>query len=167
MALPRTLKDFDVYYQGLDFVGQVTKFNRPKLAINMEEYRAAGVGPVKIDLGLKLLEVEHTYGGHMRDILNDFGGSINNVLLRYCGAYQRDDTDEVDAIEVEMKGRHEEVDPGTDEAGKLTELKIKTVCTYYCERVNGQNVIEIDLLNKQFVVNGKDRWAAIRQALGK
>ena len=48
-----------------------------------------------------------------------------------------------------------------------TELKIKTVCTYYCERVNGQNVIEIDLLNKLFVVNGKDRWAAIRQALGK
>ena len=133
----------------------------------MEEFTAAGVGPVKIDLGLKLLEAEHSYGGHMRDILNDFGGSISSVLLRFCGAYQRDDTDEVDAVEIELRGRHEEIDAGTDEAGKLTELKVKTPCTYYCERVNGKNVVEIDLLNKIFIVNGVDRWEAVRQALGK
>ena len=43
---------------------------------------AAGVGPVKINMGVGMLEAEHTYGGYMRDIVNDFGGKISGVLMR-------------------------------------------------------------------------------------
>lgn len=167
MALPRTLKDFNVFYNGIDFVGQCTEFTRPKLSLKLEDYSGAGVGPVKMNMGPEAIEAEHAYGGIMRDILNDFGGSISGVMLRFAGAYQRDDTDEVDAVEIVLRGRHQEIDPGAAKPGDKTEFKVKTACTYYKETINGDTVIELDLLNKIFVVNGKDLWAEIRKAIGK
>ena len=167
MALPRTLKDFNVFYNGNNFIGQCIEFHRPKLHLKLEDYSAAGVGPVKINMGVGMLEAEHTYGGYMRDIVNDFGGKISGVLMRFAGAYQRDDTEEIDAVEIEMMGRHEEIDPGQAKAGKLTEVKVKTAITYYKESINGNKVVEIDLLNKIFFINGTDRWAEIRKAIGQ
>ncbi|MEN1279893.1 phage major tail tube protein, partial [Pseudomonas aeruginosa] len=47
-----------------------------------------------------------------------------------------------------------------------TEHKITTTCSYYKLVVNGEEVIEIDLLNFVEKVNGKDLLEAQRKANG-
>ncbi|KLB47455.1 phage major tail tube protein, partial [Xanthomonas euvesicatoria] len=50
--------------------------------------------------------------------LNQYGATTHNaVQLRFAGAYQRDDATEVDAVEVVVRGRHSEIDPGTGKSG--------------------------------------------------
>lgn len=167
MALPRTLKDFNVFNDGQSYLGLCTELTLPKLTRKMEEFSAAGVGPVKLDMGSEPLEIEHSYGGIMPDILAQFGApKIDAVMLRFAGAYQRDDTAEVDAVEIVVRGRHEEIDQGSAKKGDVTEKKIKSALTYYKEMINGQDIIEIDLLNKIFIVNGVDIYAAHRRAMG-
>lgn len=168
MALPRILKNFNVFLNGVSCAGQVNELGLPKLSRKTESSRPGGVsGEISADMGLEKLELEHTYGGYMREILNDFGiAKIDGSMLRFAGAYEREDTGEVDAVEIVVRGRHQEIDRGNAKAGDKTEFKVKSNLTYYKETINGEVVIEIDLLNMIEIVNGVDRLAEHRKAVG-
>jgi P2 family phage contractile tail tube protein len=168
MALPRNLKNFNVFHQGISFIGQCAEISLPKLARKTEGFRAGGMtGEVELDMGNDKLEVEATYGGHMREIIAQYGiARIDGVLLRFAGAYQRDDTGDVDAVEIVMRGRHVEIDRGKGVAGDKTEFKVKSALTYYKETVNGEDLVEIDLINMVEIVDGVDRLAQQRAAIG-
>ena len=168
MALPRTLKNMNLFNDGESYLGLVSEITLPKLSRKMEEYRAGGMnGPVQIDLGHEALEIEWTCSGLIRDVLNQYGHPQHNgVPLRFAGAYQRDDSAAVDAVEMVIRGRHKEIDFGTAKPGELTECKITTALSYYKLTMNGAEVIEIDLINMIEKVNGTDRLAEIRQAIG-
>lgn len=168
MALPAKLKLFNIFNDGHSYLGQGTELTLPKLSRKMEEYRGGGMsGPVDIDLGMEKLELEHTYGGFMRQIFEQFGLSkVDGVQLRFAGAYQRDDSDAVDAVEVVVRGRHKEIDPGSAKAGDDTEFKVSSSLSYYKLSLNGVVLVEIDLVNLIENVKGEDRLAAQRKAIG-
>lgn len=60
------------------------------------------------------------------------------MLLRFVGALQRDDSEAVDALEVIVRGRHTELDPGTAKAASATAFKVKTALSYYRLELNGE-----------------------------
>lgn len=168
MALPKKLKFFNVFGDGVSWLGQAIEVKLPVLSRKMEEYRAGGMnGPVDLDFGLEKLEMESKYGGLMRDILRQFGVVTHNgVMLRIAGSYQQEDTGEVDAVEVVVRGRHKEIDMGTAKAGDDTEFTVKSSLSYYKLVINGVTEIEIDLVGMKEIVNGVDRLAEHRTAIG-
>lgn len=168
MALPRKLKNFALFGNGESYIGQVVEVKLPTLTRAMEDYRGGGMnGPVKIDQGQNGVELESKFGGLMRSILRQYAVTRHDgVQLRFAGAYQRDDTGAVDAVEVVVRGRHEEIDAGTAKAGDDTEFTVKTTCSYYKLTINGQTEIEIDLVNMVEIVGGVDRLAEQRRAIG-
>lgn len=168
MALPRKLKNFGVYNDGVSYIGQIPEVQLPKLARKLEDYRAGGMdGAVGVDMGQENLEMELTAGGFMRQVCGQFGSpKLEAVMLRFAGAYQQDDTCQMDVVEVYARGRWQEVDPGKAKPGDDTEFKMKARLNYYRLVVNGENVIEIDLLNMVFIANGVDLLAAQRRAIG-
>lgn len=168
MSLPRKLKNLNLFGDGESFLGQVASVKLPVLTRAMEEYRGGGMnGPVKIDMGQNALELESKFGGMMRSILRQYGVTRHDgVQLRFAGSYQRDDTGAVDAVEVVVRGRHEEIDMGDAKPGDDTEFTVKTACSYYKLSINGVTEIEIDLVNMIEVVGGVDRLADQRRAIG-
>ena len=168
MAMPRKLKNFNVFYNGDNYIGRAAEVELPKLTRKTEDYQGGGMsGPVKVDLGLEGLEINHTWGGFEAEIYRQFGiPTVDGMLLRFSGAYQRDDTADVDAIDVVVRGRHTEIDPGSAKAGDDTELKVKSDLSYYKLTVNGEVVVEIDLINFVETINGADRLAEFRAAMG-
>lgn len=170
MAMPRKLKNMNLFNDGESFVGVAKTVTLPKLARKTEDFRGGGMNAeAAADLGLDgtALVVEHTYGGIEYKSYRQFGISkADGVPLRFAGAYQRDDTGEVDSVEVVMRGRHTEIDPGNGEAGSDTEHKVTTRLTYYKLIVNGEVLAEIDVLNFIEIIDGVDRLAEQRKAIG-
>ena len=168
MAMPRKLKNFNVFYNGDNYIGRCAEVELPKLTRKTEDLQAGGMnGPVKVDLGMEGLEINHTWAGFESEIYRQFGiPTADGVLLRFSGAYQRDDTAEVDAVEIVVRGRHTEIDPGSAKAGDDTELKVKSDLSYYKLTVNGETLVEIDLINFVENVGGIDRLDAFRLAMG-
>ena len=168
MALPSKLKNLNLFNDGLSYIGQVTEFKLPTLTRKMEEYRAGGMlGPIDVDLGQEKIEAEWKCGGLMLDVLRQYGAvSHNAVQLRFAGGYQREDSGEVDAVEIVIRGRHTEIDAGTGKVGDDTEFSVKTTASYYKLSINGHTEIEIDLVGMVFMVNGVDRQSALRRAIG-
>ncbi len=55
-------------------MGETTEVTQPKLAMQLEDYRAGGmIAPVGVNMGLEKLELEFKIGGHEEDLLKLFG----------------------------------------------------------------------------------------------
>ncbi|MDV5138933.1 phage major tail tube protein [Chimaeribacter arupi] len=168
MAFPRKLKYLNLFNDGNSYLGVVSSLTLPKLTRKLENYRGGGMsGAAAIDFGLDddALALEWTLGGIDELVLQQWGSSTD-VPLRFAGAFQRDDTGEVSSVEVVMRGRHKEFDFGEYKQGEVTETKISTQCTYFKLTIDGKALIEVDTLNMVEIVNGVDRLAAQRTAIG-
>lgn len=169
MGLPKKLRDFTVFANGVNYMGQVGEITLPKLSRKMEGWRGAGMATeIESDLGLEPLTMEHTYGGLMREILEQFGTlKHDGVQLRFAGAYRAEDSDTADAVEIVVKGRHKEIDMGTAKMAGETAMKVNSSLSYYKLTWNGKDLIEIDVLQGIEKVNGVDLRASDRQAAGR
>lgn len=170
MGLPRKLKYMNLYNDGESYLGEVTAVTLPKLTRKMEALRAGGMmGAVKADLGLEddALKLEWTCGGLVKQVLQQYGAvGVAGVQLRFAQAFQRDDTQEVTAVEITVRGRHSEIDRGEAKPGDDTETKIVTECVYYKETHDGETLFEIDLMNMIHMVGDVDTMASMRAAIG-
>ncbi|MGY2155755.1 phage major tail tube protein [Pseudomonas tolaasii] len=170
MAMPRKLKNLNLFNDGNSYLGLVKSLTLPSLGRKMEAYRGGGMnGPVKADLGMSDdgIQFEWKTGGLDLISLRQFGAvNASSVALRFSGPYQQDDTGETSNVEVVVRGRHETIEMGEGKAGEDTEHSMKTTCSYYKLTVDGEEIIEIDLLNFVEKVNGVDMLEKHRTAMG-
>jgi len=168
MALPKKLKNLNLFNDGNSYHSLVSSLTLPKLTRKLQNYRGGGMsGSVAVDFGLDddALTLEWAIGGRDELVLQQWG-STSDIPLRFAGSLQRDDTGDVSAVEVMMRGRHKEFDFGEYKQGEDTETKVTTQCTYFKLTIDGKELIEIDTVNMVEVVNGVDRLAEHRTALG-
>lgn len=167
MALPQKLKNFNVQDGGFNWLGIANEVTLPKLARKMEGYRAAGMdGEIQIDMGQEALELEIKCGGRDAHSIKQFGALTHDgVYRRFVGAYQSDSTGLTTAVEIEARGRIQEIDPGSAKAGDDTEETVKMPLSYYKYSENNKVLIEIDVMNMIFKVNGVDLLAAQRAVI--
>ena len=167
MGFPTKLKNFNVFNDGNSYMGQVSEVTLPKLTRKMEDWRGGGMGrPLKADMGGEALQMEHVYGGIMRGILEQYGVTTHDgVQLRFAGAYKAEDQADPVAVEVVVRGRHSEIDPGKAKAGDDTEFKVTTEVSYYKLTMDGEDVIEIDVMNMIEKVKGVDLMQKERKAM--
>lgn len=168
MALPRKLKNYDLFQNGETFIGQTSSVTLPKLARKMEDTRPGGLdGSVASDMGAEAMEIAFSASGYLKSALRQFGAStVDAVQLRWTGAYHSEDTGIWQGVEIVGRGRYKEIDRGESKAGEATETKFTMPLVYYKESVDGFVLFEIDVLNNIYIVDGVDRNAAMRRALG-
>ena len=158
MALPKKLKHFNLFNDSNLYGGIAKTVTLPKLGRKMEAYRGGGMdGPAKADLGFSDdgIVLEWTLGGWDLVALRQFGAvRADGVMLRFAGSVQRDDDGGVSAVEIVVRGRHEEIDMGEATPGEASDFKSKFACAYYKLVWNGRTEIEIDPINMVEIVGG-------------
>ena len=165
MALPRKLKHLNLFNDGNNWQGIVESLTLPKFTRKYEKYRGGGMpGAVDVDLGLddSALDTEFSIGGTELLLFKQMGKvTVDGIQLRFTGSIQRDDTGEVQAVELVVRGRHKEVDSGESNTTKVTSTN-----SYAKLTINGEVLYEVDLINMVEIVDGVDLMEAHRNALG-
>ena len=171
MALPRKLKHLNLFNDGNNWQGIVESLTLPKFTRKFEKYRGGGMpGSVSVDLGLDddALALEWTVGGLPDAALwaQYASPGADSVPLRFTGSFQRDDTGEVQAVELVVRGRHKEVDSGEWKTGESNTTKVSSVNSYAKLTINGEVLYEVDVINMIEIVDGVDLMEAHRNAIG-
>ncbi|WP_336769262.1 phage major tail tube protein [Pantoea endophytica] len=170
MALPRKLKHLNLFNAGDNWQGLIESVTLPKVTRKFEKYRGGGMaGAVDIDMGLDdgALDTEFTCGGVEAKLFRQMGTlTVDGVQLRFTGSIQRDDTGEVQAVELVVRGRHKELDSGEWKTGESSTTKVSGTNSYAKLTINGEVLYEIDLVNMVHIVDGTDLMEAHRNALG-
>lgn len=169
MGLPGMLKNFDTFVNGDNFIGQIPEVSLGKISEKVESYRGGGMlGEVDVSMGLDKFEVEIKAGGPIRALMAQFGAvGIGATVFRFVGAYQEDVDGGVQAAELVVRGRMPELDPGSAKMGDKTEWSHKITGSYVKWTLGGVKLIEIDWMNCVYIVDGVDRYAEIRAAIGR
>ena len=167
MSMPRDLKDFIVFVDG-EQKGECVSGQAPKLSYKVDEFIGGGMaGPVDIDQHLEKLSCEWSARGFELSAFEQFGKrKLGAIGLRFVGAYQQADTEAVDSVEHIMRGTHKEIDGGDMKRGESGTTKIMSSLTLYELRINGAEVIHIDMISGVERYAGVDIRSPIRQALG-
>lgn len=170
MALPRKLKNMNLFADGDNWQGLLEEFTTAKLAKKFENYRGGGMaGAVGIDMGYEddALNTEITLGGFEVKALKKHSAAKHNaVMFRFAGSFQRDDTGEISAVEIITRGRIKEFDNGNYKVADNSTQKLSMINTYYKVIVDGETIIEIDTVNMVEVIDGVDMMAEHRAAIG-
>ncbi|WP_343560428.1 phage major tail tube protein [Kiloniella sp. b19] len=167
--IPQTINKCNLFVDGNSFAGIAKEITLPKVMIKTEDFQGAGMlAPAELEAGLDKLEMAVVFQEYNLEILRQFGTfSPEGALLRWRGAAQREGDDtQVDAVEITTRGRLKELDFGSSKQGENNSLSVTYPLTYFKYDLNGETIIEIDIVNMIFVVDGEDRYAAIRTALG-
>lgn len=167
--MPRVLKNFSLIVDGRGYAGRVSELTLPKLTRKTEEYRGGGMAaPVEIDMGMEKLECDFTLKEYSEEILKLWGVTDHaGITVRFKGALESDDAaGTVTPVEIVARGRWRENDAGSWKPGEGTALKVAMACSYFKYAVAGATLIEIDVVNMVEIVNGVDRLAALRAAIG-
>ena len=168
MALPRILKNFGFFIDGVGYAGRCEELTLPKLTHKMEEYQGGSMfAPVEIDMGLEKLEMEVSLKEYSPEVLKQVGlTDVAGIPTRFVGAAVSDDSEgTTDAIEIFARGRYRELDLGSAKAAEASTLKASLALTYFKYVLNGETLIEVDVVNMIYVVGGVDRLEAQRKAL--
>ncbi|MFW1926526.1 phage major tail tube protein [Acinetobacter ursingii] len=170
MALPKKLKMMNLFNEGNSYLGQTGEVTLPKLGRKFEDWRGGGMdGNIKWDNGLSddMIEFAWKLGGIDPLVISQYGAAtVSAIGLRFAGSYQRDDTGETTALEMVVRGRHEEIDFGNSKAGDDTELSMKTIWSYLKITIDGEVFIEIDIPGIVFKVKGVDMYEKHRANIG-
>jgi P2 family phage contractile tail tube protein len=163
--IPRVLRNFSAFVNGLDYAGRVTELELPDLKIKTEEHRGGGMdGPAEIDMGMEALTSKLTFAEYLPDVLKAFGklGTGQRVLFR--GGLQRDQEAVVPVV-VEMHGGFKSSTMGTWKAGEVATHEVEATLRYYKLEIGDETIYEIDIDNMVRFIDGVDVLAGIRAAI--
>ena len=161
------LRNIALFVDGRGYLGQATEVSLPKLAVKTEEFRDGGMdAPIEVDMGLEKLECSFSTSSISADLLKAWGLAPGELVpVTFRGVLESEDGT-VKAIVARVRGQVKEIDWGAWKPGERAPLKCMVAVRYYELTIDGAQIHEIDVAGMKRVVDGKDRLAEHRAALG-
>lgn len=165
--IPQTLTNMNAFVDGRSLAGVTTEVTLPKLKRKTEEHRAGGMdGPVKIGMGMEMLDASFKMSGIHPEVLSFFGLADDTAFNGSFRGSFKDQKGAVVAAIATFRGMLEEVDSGSWKAGDKSEATFNIAPSYYKLEVDGRVIYELDPANNIRIINGNDEAAAERAAIG-
>ena len=164
MSLPRTIRNFNAFVDGISYFGRATEAKLPQVKVQTEAHRGAGMeGPVGVDMGLEGMTAEITFAEWDPALLKKLGRHERFVLR----PMQMGEEDfEATTIIATMGGLITTNETGDLKPGTNATLKMMMDVRYARLEIDGEEIYEIDLVNAKRVIGGVDQMASARSAMG-
>jgi uncharacterized protein len=166
MSVPRILKDYNCFLDGLGKVGLADEITLPTLELTTEDHRAGGMDvPIALDLGMEALELSVALSEHDPEVFKNFGKRDQNGVSFTFLANMVDDTN-VTPYRVKTRGMIKMIEPGTIQTGQKNPLNFTMRLRYYELAIGNEELIAIDADNFIRRIDGVDVLAERRANLG-
>lgn len=165
--LPRTLKNFNLFVNGVGYAGKVDEVTLPVLKVKTEEHRAGGMDAgVELDMGMEKLEGKFVLSDYDPSVAKLLGGLSADTPINFRGAIQAQGEPTAQAVVVKMTGFIKSRDNGSNKTGDKSSTTFEFAARSYQETINGEVVVDIDVVNMKRVIGGVDQMESQRAAIG-
>jgi P2 family phage contractile tail tube protein len=166
--IPKKLKAFNVLIDGVGFAGTAEDVTPPELVRKMEEFRAGGMDtPIELDMGGEKLGLSFKLADFNSTIFEKWGNNdVSGIKMRLKGSQGGDDGNPEEPIEMILRGRWNALKLGEWKASEASSLEVEASISYYKLIINGKDIVEIDVINGNPKVNGKEMFPGRSKNLG-
>ncbi len=158
----------NVYLDDVNHVGKALEVEVPKVVDKVTEHQTLGmIGPVELFQGVEKMELKIKWGAFHKDVLSTFSPTkANKLTIRGAQhVYQESSVAGVRQVRCVAIGRVKDISPSTIKAGE-GDVETTFAIDYYKKTIDGVDVVEVDVPNYIYKVNGEDVYADVRTALG-
>lgn len=164
------VQDANVYINGTSTHGQASEVSLPEIQFSKSEYKALGLlGVQKFFNGFDALEATIKWNYPENDVQIACANPRKVVELQVRSSkavYVGGGIAEEQPIIVHLKGTPNNHGVGSFKAKEDTDLSTKFDIIYLKQEVNGREIVEIDVQNNIFRIDGVDQMAKYKQNLG-
>lgn len=158
----------NVYLDDVNFVGRALEVEITKVSIKTTEHQTlAMVGPLELFQGIEKLEGKIKWAAFNADVLSRLSPVRASKLTIRVAQQEYKDSSVIATKQVRamMVGRIKEQAAGTLKAGE-GDVETTFAVDYFKKVVDGKDVLEIDIPNYIYRIDGEDIYADVRTALG-
>lgn len=160
--IAKIITGHNVYVNGENFAGRIYEQELPDIDETTIRVKTAGMrGSVPIKTGIEDMQSTYTFEEHSRQLM----GLSPRSPVRFITSGYQDNGRETAKIEVEIGGFIKTKKLGTFGQDGNPRLVIVVDVDYYRYSDNDREVIEIDLINSVYKVEGVDHWEDLRNKL--
>jgi len=164
VALPRLLKNFNIYLDGDSYAGRCDSVTLPNITAVVESHRAGGMnGSVEVELGLELMTMQLVISDFDPQLVAHFNQANLPITLR--GSVQAQHQ-KAEAVIINVRGLHKGLEFAQWQGGSKTTQTLEISLNYFRYRQKDVEYAEIDLLNMVQKIGGIDQLADDRSNIG-
>lgn len=164
------VQDANVYVNGTSTHGQAAEVSLPEIQFEKMDYKALGmIGVAKFFNGFSALEatIKWNYPDNEVQIACANPKKAIDLMIRSNKTIFQDGSISAEQpVVIYLKGTSNNHGLGAFKAKEDTDLSTKFDVSYVKQEVNGREIVEIDVLNNIFRVDGVDIMADYRKNLG-
>ena len=162
--------DANVYVNNASKHGQASEITAPTITAIMSDYKAMGmVGSIELFNGFDKLEctIKWTYpDNEVQKVCANFLKPIDLMIRSSKAQYDGGGISDEVPIVMYVRGYPKAHPGGSFKAKEDTELENTFSVLYYKLEIDGDAIVEIDVMNNIYKVDGEDLLAERRQNLG-
>ncbi|EAM6405827.1 phage major tail tube protein [Salmonella enterica] len=160
----------NIYLNGKNFLGRAEEVKLPDIATVVQEHKALGkIGKVELPYGFDKMEGEIKWNGLYPEaaklVANPFKVyqlQLRASVVRYAGSGRQDEVPLVVTLSVNFK----KSPLGTFKQLEAPDLNSEYGCTYVKMMLDGEEIMELDVDNNIFRVDGQDMIADYNANIG-
>lgn len=162
--------DANVFVNDTSVRGQASEITCPDLSAIMTEYKSLGmIGTAEFFNGFEKMESSIKWAYPDNEIQKACANPMKplNLMVRSSKAeYDNSGITSEKPIVIYMRGYAKKHPGGTYKAKEDTELETTISVLYYKQEIDGEEIVELDVINNIYKVGGEDLTAERRQNLG-
>ncbi|ECD4176987.1 phage major tail tube protein [Salmonella enterica subsp. enterica serovar Napoli] len=160
----------NIYLDGKNFIGKAEEVKLPDIATVVQEHKALGrIGKVELPYGFDKMEGEIKWNGLYPEaakmVANPFKVyqlQLRASVVRYSGTSRQSEVPLVVTLNVNFK----KSPLGTFKHLEAPDLNSEYGCTYVKMMFDGEEILELDVINNIFRVDGQDMLADYNANIG-
>ncbi|MDL2289958.1 phage major tail tube protein [Paludibacteraceae bacterium OttesenSCG-928-F17] len=162
--------DANVYVNNSSTHGTASEVTCPTITAKMSDYNALGMaGTASFFNGFEAMELTIKWTYPDNDVKAACANFLKPVDLMIRSSKSEFDSDGIAneaPVVIYLKGYPKQHPGGTYKKNEDTEVESVFSVLYYKEEVDGDEIVEVDVLNNIYIVDGVDMLAERRQNLG-
>lgn len=164
------LTNANIYINGNSLLGKAEEITLPSITYKMAEHKALGmIGTMEFFAGIEKMEAKVKWNSFYTDVMKQAGDPFTNVQMQVRSSVEQytsnGRTAQVPAI-CYMSAAYKSFPMGSFKQHDNVELE-SNLSVYYCKlEIDGQVVIEIDVMANIYKVDGVDLFAQYRANIG-
>lgn len=166
----KQITNANVYIDGTSFLGKIEEAKLPDVVATLSEHKALGmIGKIELPNGIDKMEMSMKWNSLYGDVLKKAANPFKAVQLQ-CRSSQetytgQGRTEEVPVV-VHLTGSFKKFPLGGYKQHDNVEAETTMTITYFRLVVNGEDIVEVDVLSNIYKVGGVDLLAQYRSNIG-
>lgn len=160
----------NVYIDGVNMLGRASEVDAPEIMAKMSEYKALGlIGSFELPSGFDKMEMRIKWNAFYQDVAIKFINPFKKVSVMVRASlevWEGGDLVSQKPVIIYATCQSKGFPLGKYKQQDNVEMESKLSCTHAKMEIDGVEVLELDIMNNIFKVNGVDQMAEYRANIG-